>query len=100
MSDKPDVSDAEAGAALDRIRAAFSERSKLITRKTKKSGCVLAASIAAAALFLKGLPLHSLFHPWGQILPVLCGLAFAVAGFDVTVLVGDWFVRRKLHRIR
>lgn len=97
MADESDVSDAEA-AALDRIRAAFSERSKLIARKAKKSGCVFAISTTAAALFLKGMPLHSFFHPWGQIVLVLCALAFAIALLDTTVLLGDWVDRRKLNR--
>jgi uncharacterized membrane protein (DUF4010 family) len=100
MADESEVSDAEADAALDRIRAAFSERSRLIARKTRKSGCVFAISIAAATMFLKGMPLHSLFYPFGQILLVVCVLTFAVAGFDVAVLVCDWFDRRKLDRTR
>jgi hypothetical protein len=92
------MSDAEADAALDRIRVAFSERSKLIARKTKKSISVLAVITAAATLFLHGMPLHSLFHPWGQILLVLFVLSFAVASFDVTVLLGDWFDKRRTER--
>lgn len=99
MADEPDVSDAEADAAFVRIRAAFSERSKLIAKKTKRSVCVFVVSLIVSSMFVKGMPLHPWFYPLGQIVLVFCGLAFALAGFDATVFIGDWFDRRKLDRI-
>jgi hypothetical protein len=99
MADEPGVSDAEADAAFERVRAAFSERSKLIARKTKRSVCLFAASLIVSSMFLKEMPLHPWFYPSEQIVLVFCGLAFALAGFDATVFIGDWFDRRKLDRI-
>ncbi len=90
---------ADPGAeALKRVRAAFSERSTLIVRRTKKSAILLATTTAVAGLFLNGMPLI-LFRPWGQVLIDIWVLVFASAGFDFVALIGDRSLRRKLDQI-
>jgi len=84
-------------AALEQIRRVHSDRCTAVAKKTRKSVAVLAAITAVAILFAKGMPLHRLFHPWGQILLVAFALAFAVALADAAVLLGDLFERRKLE---
>jgi hypothetical protein len=96
MASRPEPNDRD--EAFDRLAAAFSDRSKLVARKTKRSASVFAVSIGGASMFLKGMPFHLLFRPWGQILLMLAALAFAVALFDVAILIGDRLNRRKLDR--
>lgn len=85
--------------ALDEMRAKCAERSKLIGRKAKKSALLLAANTILAVLFLKGMPLHSLFNPVGQILLFTWVLAVAFAGMDLFALIGARSLRRELDRI-
>jgi hypothetical protein len=67
---------------------------KNIVQKTKKSVIVFVAATAVAAMFLKGMPLHNLFRPWGQALLVICALTFARALFDLSVMIPAWFDKR------
>ena len=66
---------------------------------TKRTSAAFAGSSVVAALFMKGMPLHPLFFPWGQISLVVWALSFATVSFDFVVLVGDWSLRRKLDDI-
>jgi hypothetical protein len=61
---------------------------------------VFVVSLIVASMFVEGMPLHPWFYPFGQTALVLCGLAFALAGFDATVSIGDWFDRKRLDRIQ
>jgi hypothetical protein len=91
----PDASELE----LHEIRAKFAERSRLIARKTKKSAAVLAINTVLAVMFAKGMPLHSFFHPVGQILLVTWALAFALVGMDIFAWIGARSLRKELDRI-
>ena len=95
MDDKREVSN---GEMLNRARVAFVETSKLTSRKSKKSAVLLAVNTVIVTIFLKGMPLHYLFRPLGQILLVVWVLVFAVAGFDLIALLGNRSLRRKVDR--
>ncbi len=71
------------------ILADSKKRSNLIARNTKRSAVVSAASVAVAALFFPGMPLHSFFSPWGKILLLIAGLIFGVALCDAAMFVDD-----------
>ena len=96
MAGQPEMSEEE---TTERSRIAFSERSKCIAHKTKRSALLLAANTIVAAMFLKDMPLHTFFQPVGQVLLVTWVLAAAAAGFDLTALIGDRCLKRKLDQI-
>jgi hypothetical protein len=78
----------EPHACSEEVQAACAARSRLASRKFKKSAAVLAVNTVAAAMFLKGMPLHFLFQPLGQILLILWVLVVAATGFDVIAVIG------------
>ena len=88
----------EADAALDRIEAAFLQRSQRIETGTKRSLIAMAATIASVVPFFAGMPLHRLFVPWGQLLLVVCALTFAVTLWHIALLIGDYFDRKRIGR--
>jgi hypothetical protein len=64
----------------------------------KRSLLAMAATIASAAPFMAGMPLHRLFVPWGQVLLVVCALTIAVTVWQMVLLVGDYFDRKRMDR--
>jgi hypothetical protein len=100
MDDGTQLSRSEEDAALERIEAGFFERSRLIAINTGKSFVKFIASAAIASLFVKGMPLHRLFVPWGQVLLVVCAVLFAVALYGLAILIGDMLDRRWLNKQR
>jgi hypothetical protein len=93
-----DSSDIEVDAALNRIEAAFLQRSHRIATGTKRSLIAMAATIASVAPFSSGMPLHRLFVPWGQVLLVVCALTFAVTLWHMALLIGDYLDGRGMGR--
>jgi len=67
--------------------------------RAKRSAIRLLVMTLLAALFIKGMPLHFLFHPWGQFTLVLwvpiCGWSL----MDCTTYITESFDRRKLSAI-
>ena len=100
MAEESEISDAELDAAFDRLQAAFAEQSRVLSRRAKQSGIVLAANTAVVSIFLKGMPLHEFFRPWGIIALGLFTLTFSVAMINLIFFVVDWSGRRKLDRIQ
>jgi hypothetical protein len=99
VEEEPEQPDKQSDIALGRIKDAFAARSKTIVRHTIRTSAAFAVSLAAASLFAKGMPLHPLFFPCGQILLVVCALTFTNAFVDAVFLIGDWRLRRKLNEI-
>ena len=92
------LSEREEYAALGRLQAQFVERSRLVRRRAKKYLAAFIASGVLASLFLKGMPLHELFVPYGQALLVVCALIFGVLLCDVAVLLSDSLDRSSLNK--
>ena len=99
MADESELSDAELDASFDRLRAAYAAQSRVLSKRSKQSGIVLAVNLAVASIFLKGMPLHEFFRPWGIIVLGLFTLSFSVAVINFAFVVINWSTRRELERI-
>jgi hypothetical protein len=65
----------------------------------KKSVSLLALILVTNVPFLRGMPLHTYFVPWGQVLLVSFVLAFAWAGIACSGFISAWFYRREAHEL-
>ena len=90
----PESELAEVDAALERIRLALDETYRRDGLKAKRSAVRLLVMTVLASMFLKGMPLHFLFYPFGQMGLVVWVLICGWAGIDFTIFIWGWFERR------
>src|SRR5690348_10278233 len=80
---------------VEPIGAAFVDMYRRDALKAKRSTVRLSLVPAFAILCIKGMPLHFLFHPWGQVALVLWVPLCGWPSMDCTIFITQWFGRRK-----
>jgi hypothetical protein len=95
MAVKPESSEQAVREAIERIQSAYSEHLQQIERRVKRSLSAFAVLSCIVALFLKGMPLHHYFHPWGKMALVAFVPVSGLAACDVFALTSARSLRKK-----
>jgi len=95
----PEPTEAEVEAAEQSIRVKTTEAVRAARQRVTKSSIVFLFLVLATAPFMGGMPLNSVFRPWGQLLLIGCAFAFAWAMIACSSLVVTWSYKRDLEKL-
>ena len=72
-------------------------RSVMASSRARKSGLFFLLTVGIVTPFMAPLPLNIYWRPWGQIILLICGLAFFMTVLNTAFWWTEWYARRETN---